>query len=71
MIQFADNHQKGEAMMALPEPMKEVLKMPRAYISNVLYTMIGQPFKDWVNEQVEKRNAKIMKDQNLAISMDP
>ena len=57
--------------MALPEPMKEVLKMPRSYISNVLYTMIGQPFKDWVNEQIEKRNAKIVEDQNLAIQMDP
>ena len=71
MLQFAENHKNGEALMALPEPMKEVLKMPRSYISNVLYTMIGQPFKDWVNEQIEKRNIKIVEDQNLAIQMDP
>lgn len=71
MIQFAENHKQGESLMALPEPMKEVLKMPSAYISNVLYTMIGQPFKDWVNEQIEKGNAKIVEEQNLAINMHP
>jgi hypothetical protein len=39
---------KTIVLNALP-PEKETSKMSRAYIANVIYTKIGQPFKDWVN----------------------
>ena len=57
--------------MALPEPQKEIEKLPREYIGNVVFTIIGQPFQNWVNQRIERRNAKISSDQNLSIQMDP
>ena len=38
---------KPDVLNALPNE-KETSKMSRAYIANVIYTMVGQPFKDWV-----------------------
>ena len=32
---------------ALPV-IREIRKMPRAYVCNVIYTLIGVPFKEWV-----------------------
>ena len=56
---------------ALPKEPREVEKLPRAYLANVIYTIVGDPFKQWVDGEIAKRNAKIVEDQNLAINMDP
>ena len=32
---------------ALPV-VREIRKMPRSYVCNVIYTLVGGPFKDWV-----------------------
>ena len=57
-------------MEALPENKKETLKLPRAYISNIIYTMVGQPFQDWANERIEEWNEKVIEDRNMEIEMD-
>ena len=57
-------------LSALP-PEKETSKMSRAYIANVIYTKVGQPFKDWVNSQVDARNEKVAIEGDNVISMDP
>ena len=42
MLQFAAEYpQVGQALPLAP---KEVLKLPRAYIANVIYTLVGQSF---------------------------
>ena len=46
---------------------REVLKLPRAYIANVIYTLVGQPFADWVNSGIESRNQK----NDMLVQMDP
>lgn len=56
---------------ALPSEQREVEKLPRQYIANVIYTVVGPVFKQWVEGEINKRNAKIIEDQNLAIDMDP
>ena len=56
---------------ALPAEPREVEKLPRAYLANVIYTVVGDLFKQWVDSAIAKRNEKIMSDQNLAIDMDP
>ena len=48
MLEYAENNQNRIALTALPEPKKEILKLPRAYLCNVLYTMLGEPFSEWV-----------------------
>ena len=53
MLSFAEGYKKGEAMRALPEDKREILKLPRQYISDVLYTMIGEDFQKWSNEIID------------------
>ena len=44
-----------EVQNCLP-PSKEILKLSRAYLSNVIYTIMGEPFQQWVKQQVNRRN---------------
>ena len=46
-LQFAKAYpQVGTALPALD---REVEKLPRAYIANVVYTLVGKPFQEWVD----------------------
>ena len=45
--------------------------MPRAYVANVIFTVVGEPFKNWVSRQIESRNNKIKAEQDIMIEMDP
>ena len=38
---------------------KEIKKLPRQYIANVIYTKCGEQFSKWVDRRVEARNDKI------------
>ena len=49
MITWAKGHQNGIAMESLPLTMKEIEKLPRSYIANVIYKIAKKPFKDWTN----------------------
>ena len=50
---------------------KEMQKLPKQWIVNVAYTLIGEPFAEWVMSQIETRNAKMAKERNLMINVDP
>ena len=65
---FAQNDREVER--ALP-PSKEITKLSRAYLANVIYTIMGQNFQDWVTGQVNYRNQKVALEGNNMISMDP
>jgi hypothetical protein len=56
-------------MMALPSVKHEILKLPREFIGNVIATIVGDPFYEWVDEQIQIRNAKFKEehDQNLEL----
>ena len=56
ILEFASSHNGGVAMMALPESRKEVTKLPRAYIANVIYSETGEPFLEWMKLRVQARN---------------
>ena len=43
----------------LPVEPREVEKLPRAYLANLIYTIIGEPFKHWVGERMHERTEKI------------
>ena len=47
MLEFASDYDK--VSQALPSESREVMKLPRAYVANVIYTLVGQAFADWVN----------------------
>ena len=50
---------------------KEVFRLPRQFIINVAFSIIGDPFKEWVTEEVKMRNAKVTKEKDMLIAMDP
>ena len=52
-------------------PSKEITKLSRSYLSNVIYTVMGEPFQQWVATQVNTRNQKVALEGNNVISMDP
>ena len=42
--------------MCLPDREKEMIKMGRSYLINILYTRMGNRFKTWVDERVNARH---------------
>jgi len=44
ILEYAAQRDNGRALSALPEPRKEIEKLPREYISNVVYTICGDHF---------------------------
>ena len=50
---------------------KEIIKLPKQYLTNVIYTIVGQNFANWVRAKIEERNAKVQKDKDLMIAVDP
>ena len=50
---------------------RDMHKVPRQWLINVVYTIIGKPFSDWVQEEIALRNEEIAKKQKLLIEMDP
>ena len=50
---------------------KDLYRLPRQYIVNIIYTLIGQPIKDFVNKFIRKRNDEIAQNRNLLIALDP
>lgn len=51
--------------------MREIRKMPRGYICNVIYTRIGEQFSNFVKKACNERNAKLMTSHNTSILLDP
>ena len=58
-------------MKCLPMVEHEIEKLPRQYIANVIYTVEGDPFAEWVEERITQRNYKIVNSKDMLIEMDP
>ena len=59
-----------EVMIRLP-PEKEIEKLPRDYVGDVIVSIIGDPFVKWKEERIAARNKKIAEKQNQNCGMDP
>ena len=57
--------------MCLPNREKEMIKMGRTYLINVLYSRLGEKFKLWVDKRVEQHLQKVQQEQNKYIRLDP
>ena len=53
----------------LPED-RDMHKVPRQGLINVVYTILCAPFKAWGQNEIETRNNELAKKQNLLIEMD-
>jgi hypothetical protein len=50
---------------------REMRKMPRQYICNMVYTILGEQFMKWVKNRVAARNSKVAVTNNLNVTLDP
>ena len=50
---------------------KEIHKISRAYLGNVIYTVVGEPFYNWVQIKINERHEKIKEKKDLMIDLDP
>jgi len=68
MLDYA--RQDSKVMECLPAAEGEILKLPRQYIANLIYTVVGDAFADWVEDRITQRNYKIATERDLMIEMD-
>ena len=54
----------------LPED-RDMHKVPRQWLINVAYTVLGEPFSAWTRDEIAIRNEELAKKQKLLIEMDP
>ena len=50
---------------------RDMGRLPRKWICNVVYTVVGQPFRTWVSDKIRKRNDAIAGKRDLLIDLDP
>ena len=55
-----------EALLRLPEP-KEIQRLPRQYLINVIATVVGEAFAQWVTGKIEERNTKIAEQKSAMV----
>jgi len=52
-IEYLSQHQ--EAFEYLPDE-QDLMNLPRAYLINVIYSIVGDDFRAWVDQRVNFRN---------------
>ena len=67
ILDFGLGHQ--DVVHALPV-IRETRKMPRAYVCNVIYTLVGAPFKEWVLRSCNDRNDRLERAHDTTIVLD-
>ena len=48
MLEYANDNET--VMRAFPNIRREIDRLRRAFTANVIYTIVGQPFKTWVEQ---------------------
>jgi hypothetical protein len=69
LLSFAGKY--PEVMEALPLAKKEIKKLPRQYIANIINTIVqGDAFQTWIQERITARNEKLVEEEEM-IEMEP
>ena len=50
---------------------RDIPKLPRQWIINVIYSIVGDDLREWVSQQIKSRNEKLAEKQDLMIDLDP
>ena len=54
----------------LPD-LQEIPRLPKEFLGNMAFTVLGTVFGDWVKAQILARNTKVLVERNNNIEMDP
>ena len=68
---LAFGHSQSNTLVDYLPILKEQVKLPRQFIINVTFAVVGKPFSDWIKAQVEERNRSIAAKRDLLVNMDP
>ena len=69
MLEWAKRH--PDVFTALPKEQNEINSLHRNYIANVIYTIVGEDFRDWINNKMQERTKRLALERNMTIQMDP
>ena len=61
---------KPRVSQYLPDEV-DLPKIPKAWVVSVCAAVVGEPFKAWVGDRVEERNALMAERKEVMIAMDP
>ena len=50
---------------------RDLARLPRSFIVNVTYTLMGDRFSFWVHNLIKERNEKLAENRSLMIELDP
>ena len=50
---------------------KDIHRLPRQWLVNLVYTLVGDSFGSWVTQHIKTRNDKLAEKQDLLIDLDP
>ena len=56
-------------MQSLPDE-QDIMRFPKQYLINVIFTIVGNSFSQWVKQKIEERNQKIQVDKGLMMEGD-
>ena len=59
-----------EVVNYLPIP-KDQAKLPKQWLVNIIYTIAGDDFAEWVKAAIDERNQKVTVKRDLMVNMDP
>ena len=63
-------YQSEIVMLHLPDK-RDLHRLPRQYIVNVMYSLLGDPIRLMVKEAITARNDLVAENRNLIIDLDP
>lgn len=62
--------QTASVGLHLPDE-RDISRLPRQWIVNVVYSLVGDPFRQWISELIKKRNDHVAEKNDLMIELDP
>ena len=68
ILKFGQRSEKLQSY--LPEE-RDMAKLPRQWIINIIYSLCGDSFRQWVSQQVKDRNERLAEKRDLMIDLDP
>jgi hypothetical protein len=69
MLEYAKKYPK--VFKALPAEQAEIESLHRGYVANVIYTVVGDNFQEWIEKKLKERTKKLCTERDMNITMDP
>ena len=68
---FLTEGAKNDRVMDYLPDERDISRLPRQFIVNVLFTIMGEPISDFVKKSIKARNDAVAENRNLIIELDP